>query len=88
VSIDLGENKITIVRREGVPARPRRRASPRRSRGSRGRRAARAGPRVRRVGATRTEPRFRRGRLPRSDLALRIQEAIEPIDVDAEGVPR
>jgi predicted dehydrogenase len=22
------------------------------------------------------------------DLALRIQEAIEPIDVDAEGVPR
>jgi predicted dehydrogenase len=90
VSIDLGENKITIVRREGVPGSA---EAPRITAEKLELDAADALLAQDRAFAesvrTRAEPEVSGEDGYRAlDLALRIQEAIEPIDVDAEGVPR
>ncbi|MEX2207552.1 MAG: Gfo/Idh/MocA family oxidoreductase [Myxococcota bacterium] len=90
VSIDLGENKITIVRREGAPGGA---VAPRITAEKLELDAADALLAQDRAFAesvrTRAEPEVSGEDGYRAlDLALRIQEAIEPIDVDAEGVPR
>jgi predicted dehydrogenase len=90
VSIDLGENKITIVRREGVPGGD---TAPRITAEKLELDAADALLAQDRAFAesvrTRAEPEVSGEDGYRAlDLALRIQEAIEPIEVDAEGVPR
>ena len=90
VSIDLGENKITIVRREGAPGGA---EAPRITAEKLEFDAADALLAQDRAFAesvrTRAEPEVSGEDGYRAlDLALRIQEAIEPIDVDAEGVPR
>jgi predicted dehydrogenase len=90
VSIDLGENKITIVRREGAPGGS---EPPRITAEKLELDAADALLAQDRAFAesvrTRAEPEVSGEDGYRAlDLALRIQEAIEPIDVDAEGVPR
>jgi predicted dehydrogenase len=89
VSIDLGENKITVVRREGVPGAA---EAPRIIAEKLELDAADALLAQDRAFAesvrTRAEPEVSGEDGYRAlDLALRIQEAIEPIEVDAEGRP-
>jgi predicted dehydrogenase len=90
VSIDLGENKITIVRRQGAPggAEP-----PRISAEKLEFDAADALLAQDRAFAesvrTRAEPEVSGEDGYRAlDLALRIQESIEPIEVGPDGIPR
>jgi predicted dehydrogenase len=90
VSIDLGENKITIVRREGAPggATPPRITAEKLELDAADALLAQDRAFAESV-RTRAEPEVSGEDGYRAlDLALRIQEAIEPIDVDAEGVPR
>ena len=90
VSIDLGENKITIVRREGAPGG---KEPPRITAEKLELDAADALLAQDRAFAesvrTRAEPEVSGEDGYRAlDLALRIQEAIEPIEVGPDGIPR
>ncbi len=90
VSIDLGENKITIVRRQGLPggAEPPRITAEKIELDAADALLAQDRAFAESV-RTRAEPEVSGEHGYRAlDLALRIQEAIEPIDVGPDGVPR
>lgn len=90
VSIDLGENKITMVRRQGEPggAEPMRITSEKLELDSGDALLAQDRAFAESV-RTRAEPEVSGEDGYRAlDLALRIQESMEPIDVGPDGAPR
>ena len=90
VSIDLGENKITIVRREGTPGGPEPlRITSEKLELDAGDALLAQDRAFAECVRARTEPEVSGEDGYRAlDLALRIQESIEPIDVDADGTVR